>query len=125
MKLYLSWKLSKDIFPDQILLVPYANLIKNSEETFNEIFDFIGVKNKSNSFKKCLKEALELSKAENIKSLEKRKGKDITSDRKAPESSHIRDGKVGSWQNYFSEDDFQDMIKIFKSWNVSPDEFLF
>ena len=61
----------KIFFPQSDTLIPYSNLIKKSEETFSEIFDFIEIDSKSSLFKKCFKEALELSKSENIKSLEK------------------------------------------------------
>jgi hypothetical protein len=121
----LSWKLSAEIFPEQIRIIPYADLVRNPAETFASILDFMGVSRNNAGFSKQFDAALRLSSKDNIKKLENTLGHAIGRDQTDPHSRHIRDGKVAKWRHHFDDADFNRMCEIFSEWGVSPSEFVF
>jgi len=125
LKQYLSWKISAEMFPTQIRIIPYADLVRNPTESFAGILDFIGVNRESAGFSEHFETALKLSSKDNIKKLENTLGHAIGRDQTDPNARHVRDGKVAKWRQHFSDEDFERMGDLFKAWGVSPTEFVF
>ena len=125
LKQYLSWKLSEKIFPNQIRIIPYEDLVRRPTENFASILDFIGVDRNAADFPEHFEGALRLSSKDNIKKYEDWTGQAIGRDQTDSNSRHVRDGKVAKWRYHFSDEDFNRMCELFGEWGVSPSEFVF
>ena len=125
LKHYLSWKLSAEMFPDQIRIIPYANLVRNPAENFASILDFMGVNRNTAGFPEHFEKALKLSSKDSIQKLENSLGHAIGRDQTDPNSRHVRDGKVAKWRHHFEDADYNRMCDVFSEWGISPSEFVF
>ena len=125
LKQYLSWKLSEKIFPNQIKMVSYEDLVRKPTDAFASIVDFMGVNQKGHEFSEHIEGALKLSSKDNIRKYENWMGQSLGRDQTDPNSRHVRDGNIGKWRQHFDEADFKRMCEMFSEWDVSPSEFVF
>ncbi len=117
LKQYLSWKHSAANYPNQIMIIPYAQLVREPEATFGKMLDFIGVDQNSPAF--------QLSSKDNLQELESQFGHALGRDQTDPNSRHIRDGRIAKWREHFDDDDLKRLAGLFDDWGVSLDEFVF
>ena len=54
LKHYLSFKLLKNIFPENILILYYENMVKNPQENFLKVLNFIAMTSKKLNLMKQL-----------------------------------------------------------------------
>ena len=125
LKQYLSWKHSAAKYPQQILVVSYAKLVRNPEQVFGEILDFFEIDRNATAFGEHFSTTLQLSSKDNLQKLESQMGQALGRDQTDPNSRHIRDGKVAKWRRHFDENDFERMTELFGSWGVETNEFVF
>ena len=120
-KHYLSFKLIKEKFPNNILILYYENMVKKPEENFSKVLDFIGHKKKKNAFD----EAIKLSSKESIIQLENAYGESISKAYKNKSDRQLKDAKIGKWQNQINNEDIDYIKKRFSEFNIDFNNFIY
>ena len=105
-KHYLSFKLMKEKFSDNILILEYENLTRNPEENFRKVLNFINfdIRDKHESY---FKDALFLSSKENIVKLENKLGHAFSKSFKDKNKRQLSDGRTGRWKEILNDEDIK------------------
>ncbi len=114
LKHYLSFKLMQNIFPENILILYYENMVKKPEENFLKVLDFIGHKVQENEFN----EAIRLSSKESIVSLENAYGESISKAYQNKTDRQLKDAKIGKWKDKLSEEDIAYIKMRFEEFDI-------
>ncbi len=118
-KHYLSFELTQKIYPNNVLMLSYENMVNNPEENFLKVLDFIGHKVDKDSFKQAIK----LSSKESIIELENAYGGAISQAYKNKNDRQLRDAKIGKWKNELNNDDFEYIEKRFREFQMNINSF--
>tara|TARA_B100001769_G_C22045791_1_gene562088 strand:- start:653 stop:1246 length:594 start_codon:yes stop_codon:yes gene_type:complete len=118
-KHYLSFNLTQKIYPNNILMLSYENMVNNPEENFLKVLDFIGHKVDKDSFEQAIK----LSSKESIIELENAYGGAISQAYKNKNDRQLRDAKIGKWKNKLNNDDFEYIEKRFREFQMNINSF--
>ena len=121
LKHYLSFKLLEKIFPNNILILYYENMVNKPEENFSRVLDFIGHKIQTNEFN----EAIKLSSKESIVNLENAYGESISKAYKNKSDRQLKDAKIGKWKNQITNDDIDYMQTRFKEFDIDLKSFIY
>ena len=118
-KHYLSFQLTQKIYPNNILMLSYENMVNNPEENFLKVLDFIGHKVDKDSFKQAIK----LSSKESIIELENAYGGAISQAYKNKNDRQLRDAKIGKWKKELNNEDFKYIEKRFSEFQMNINSF--
>ena len=119
-KHYLSFKLTQQIYPKNVLMLTYENMVKNPENNFSEVLDFIGHKINKDAFN----EAIKLSSKESIIKLENAYGESISQAYKYKSDRQLRDAKIGKWKNQLNEEDIKYIKQRFNEYEIDFNSFI-
>lgn len=123
LKQYLTWHLSADLFPKQIKIVHYAELTRAPERTFSAILEFLNCDSSQRHFDQCFQQAIKLSSKNNIRSIEEKIGHALGNDQQDRTERHVRDGRIGKWQEHFDDEDLTYLKAELAKWGLSPKHF--
>ena len=119
-KHYLSYKLTQKIYPKNVLILTYENMVKDPENNFSEVLDFIGHKKDEDAFK----EAIKMSSKESIIKLENAYGEAISQTYKYKSDRQLRDAKIGKWKNQLNEEDIEYIKQRFNDFEIDFNSFI-
>ena len=120
-KHYLSFKLLKEIYPNNILILHYENMVKKPKENFSKILDFIGHKIHLKEFEQAIK----LSSKESIINLENAYGESISKTYNNKSERQLKDAKIGKWKNKITEDDIEYIKSRFNEFEIDFNSFIY
>tara|TARA_Y100000588_G_scaffold105424_1_gene115159 strand:- start:14247 stop:15323 length:1077 start_codon:yes stop_codon:yes gene_type:complete len=125
-KHFFPFKIMKEKYPNNYLLIEYESLVRNPHKIFNKIFNFLDVPLNTNEKKRCFSEALRLSNKENIIQLENAYGRSIGGQfmDEFVDERQLRNGKVGKWKNYLNNDDLSFIDKKLNIFELSLNHFI-
>ena len=121
MKQYLTHKWSKEKFNDKVLMMSYESMKRDTHVPFKKIVDFF----KINEYfpEDIMEKALELCSLDQMKKLEKKMGHSIGYDQTKKGSQHVRDGSIGKWKDYFSDEQVKYIDNAFNAFDLSLSDF--
>ena len=122
-KHYLSFKLMKEKFPNNILLLEYENLTRNPEENFRKVLKFINfdIREKHESH---FKDALFLSSKENIVNLENKLGHAFSKSFKDKNKRQLSDGRTGRWKEILNNEDIKFIESRLDEFDLKLSDFI-
>jgi hypothetical protein len=125
MKHLLTFRLMKEKYPDNILLITYEKLVSDPKSTFQKVLNYIGHDVTLNDNYDKFKIALEMSSKKNILKLENAYGRSITGTVKEEfkDERQLRDGRTGKWKEHLSKNDFNYISQRLQEYDFSIDDF--
>ena len=120
LKHFLSFKLTQNVYPKNILMLSYENMVNNQEENFLKVLEFINHKVDKEAFSKAIK----LSSKDSIIKLENAYGGAISQTYKYNTDRQLRDAKIGKWKNQITDDDIKYIEKRFNEFEMSINSFI-
>ena len=114
LKHYLSFELVKKLYPSNILILHYENMVNDPVNNFKKVLHFIGHKIKINEFN----EAIKLSSKESIVNLENAYGEAISKAFKNKSDRQLKDAMIGKWKNKLKDEDIEYIKKRFEEFNI-------
>ena len=118
-KHYLSFKLSQKIFPNNILILTYEDMVRNPQDNFTKVLNFIG----HNINKKAFSEALKMSSKDSIVKLENAYDGPISKAYKYNTDRQLKNAKIGKWQNELNSFDLEHIKERFTEFKIDLDTF--
>jgi hypothetical protein len=122
-KQFLTYRVMKKAYPDNLLLIEYEDLVRSPSLVFAQSLAFMGHPVNSASRQRAFSVALKFSSMESLKRIERQMGHSIADDQVDPEASHISDGAIGKWKRFFNQDDLQRVGKRLAAFGMSLGEF--
>jgi hypothetical protein len=119
-KHYSSFLRMKEAFPQQVLLMPYERLTTQPETAFSEVMAFLNIPVHTQLFH----DALKMCSKQSLMKIEAAMGRSIVADQTKSSEKHIRDGKVGKWQEHFSAEDIERIEAVFNAFGISLKDFI-
>lgn len=123
LKHFLSFKLTSDLYPKNLLLLTYEDMVTDPEKNFFLVLKFLELDFLIKKFKKKFLKALEMSSIENIKKIEKLYGRSINNSYVNSSNSQIINGKIGNWKNFLKNDSIDLFEKRFRKFNLEIKKF--
>ncbi len=101
-KIYVSYIETRRQFPNNVVLLPYEELMAEPEKKMKELLAFIGCPVTNDA---AFRKALASTTPEAMRRLELHLGQTLARDQKLPASqeSHMRGGETGKWRKHFSD----------------------
>ena len=122
-KQFLTFKIMKDLYSDNILLLKYENLIRNPKPTFLSVLTHFGHDVEDSNHLKKVEMALLMSSKKSLKKIEKLIGNSLAKDQINSNQSHIRDGSVGQWRSRFEQSDLAKIQERLERFGLSLTDF--
>ncbi len=122
-KHYLSFKLMKEKFPNNILLLEYENLTRNPEENFRKVLNFINF-DMRDKYESHFKDALFLSSKENIIKLENKLGHAFSKSFKDKNKRQLSDGRTGRWKEILNKEDIKFIESRLNEFDLKLSDFI-
>ena len=70
LKHYLSFKLTHDLYPKNVLMLTYEDMISNPETNFSRVLKFLDIEHLRKKYQNKFYQALEMSSPDHIKKIE-------------------------------------------------------
>mgnify|MGYP001224812314 CR=1 FL=1 len=118
LKHFLGFKLMNDLFPENILLLKYEDMIQDPEKNFVTVLNFFNLDNLITDHNKKFYQALEMSSPDQIKKIEKLSGISISHGFINKSESQIQSGKINNWKNFLTKDIIKLFEKRFSDFNL-------
>jgi|TARA_B110001452_G_C15222200_1_gene423689 hypothetical protein len=122
-KQYLSFKLMKDIFPSNFLLLEYESMVRNPEKNFLKVLNFFGHDVVKLNLLKEFNQAIKLSSKESIMNLENSYGKSISDAAISNKERQLSDGTIGKWKKSLNDDDLKYIDQRFGQFDLRLNNF--
>ena len=113
-----------DLFPENILLLKYEDLVQDPEKNFVTVLNFFKLDNLIANNKFFFYQALEMSSPDQIKKIERLSGQSMSDGFLNKSESQIQSGKINNWKNYLTEDIVKLFEKRFSDFNLDLKNFL-
>ena len=107
-----------DLFPENILLLKYEDMIQDPEKNFVTVLNFFKLDNLITDHNKKFYQALEMSSPDQIKKIEKLSGTSISHGFINKSESQIQSGKINNWKNFLTKDIIKLFEKRFSDFNL-------
>lgn len=108
-------------FPDKVLRVAYCELMREPEDTFSKMVNFLGFEYDE----QAINFSIQNSSKKKVKEMESARGEAIV---KKPgiqfNGSFVRSGKIGEWKDYFNDQDLKNIEEKLNHYNLSLEEFV-
>lgn len=114
-KQFFTFRAMQEMFPKNIIMMPYENLMKEPERAFIAMLAHFGYWVKNDIQMKTVRRALDLASQSSLKAVEQNLGMSLANDRATSGDTQIRGGQVGKWRAFF---DASDLAEIEKRMNV-------
>jgi Sulfotransferase domain len=104
-KQFFTYYIMRDWFPDNILTLKYEDLIRDPNAHFKKILHHFGHIPTTFKHQTAYKEALRLSSKDSMIKVENSLGRSLGDDQQDKRNRHIRDGSIGRWKEYLTDED--------------------
>ena len=104
-KQFFTFKAMQALFPKNILILTYEQLIREPEKAFTAALRHFGCKVGGEAGRVKVRKAIELASQQNLREAEKNLGFSLANDRAIPGDTQMRGGAVGKWKEYFDKND--------------------
>ena len=118
-KQFFTFKAMREMFPGNILMIRYEDLLREPEKIFTVMLRHFGFASRSDRERDLVRQALELSSQSNLKAAEHNLGTSLANDRARPGDTQIRGGAVGKWKAVFNQTDLERVEKRMNDFNLS------
>ncbi len=106
LKQYLTYHLMQKVAPQQVLCIRYEDLMDDPRGAFTHAVHFLSKQVESlDGLGVAIEKALNASKKESLKNLERVMGASLGRDQAIPTESHLRGGEIGKWQTELTSED--------------------
>lgn len=122
-KQFLTFRVMKRAYPDNLLLLKYEDLVRSPSQVFSRALEFMGLHVNPAGHQRAFSTALQFSSMESVKRIEREMGHSIAGDQADPEASHIKDGAIGKWERFFNQDDLPRINERLAAFGMSLEEF--
>ena len=123
MKQFLTFKLMKALYPENILLLTYESLVRNPKATFLSVLNHFGHDIGNPVHLTTMEKALTLSSQKSMKQIENLVGHALADDQIERNGSHIRDGSTGQWKALLNSDDLGKIQQRLEDFGLSLADF--
>ena len=108
----------------QLLMMPYEDLLLDPERAFNRILVHLDLPPVDIGYKDAFAKALNATKPESLKNLERAMGAPLGRDQETNSETHLRGGEIGKWESVLSRADIEHIRDRFTSFGISLDRFV-
>jgi len=108
-----------------LLMIRYEDLVASPEENFARILSLIGFSIDNDVKLQGLMQAVFMAQPENIRELEKSKGRSLANDQLDSKSSQMRGGTTGKWKNELSDADVKYCMDRLDEFGLDTNDFVF
>lgn len=122
-KHFLTFKVMKNLYPKNILLCKYEDLVRQPKDTFLRVLNHFSHFPEDAEQLPKIEEALKLCSLESMKKLENLLGRSLGDDQIDPNERHIRDGSIGQWKAHLNEEDLLRINNRLNEFGLSLAEF--
>lgn len=122
-KQFLSFKIMKELYPQNLLLLKYEHLVRDPKNIFTKALLHFGYDVDNPYRQEKIVQALACSSKDSVKKIEKSMGQSLGCDQIGPNQSHIRSGAVGQWKEHLTDDDLERIQQRLECFGLSLDEF--
>lgn len=122
-KQYLTFKLVKAAYPDNVKIFHYEDLVRDPEKTFKSVLEFFGHNVLTDGNEAFFEQALKLSSKDSISKIENELGRALANDQADPNERHIRDGMPGRWKEFFTPEDVLAAQERLNKFGIDLSEF--
>ena len=122
-KQFLTFKIMKDLYPDNILLSTYENLVREPQTTFLSVLNHFGHDIEPRLHLVVVEMALSLSNRKSIMQIENLMGRSLANDQQELSERHIRSGTVGGWKAHFNDADLAKIEQRLEQFGLSLADF--
>ena len=120
-KQYHTFCFMKKLYPKNIKLIKYKDLIENPSKFFLEICNFYKILNTNDENQEYIDLAIKSSSIENLKLLEKKNGYSLAND--GTRTTHIQGTKFNSYKEFLTKNDIEKIEKEFNRFSYSLKNF--
>lgn len=106
-KQYLTFAALAPVYPRNILMIGYEDLIRSPESTFERMLSFWHFDINSAAKRTCVAKALKSSAPDSLRNIEAALGSSLARDQVADEESHMRGGEIGKWRSVLNDSDVE------------------
>jgi hypothetical protein len=122
-KQFMTFKIVKEMYPSNVLLVKYEHLVRDPAHTFTSVLGHFGHDTRDPNHQEKMAIAIELSSKDSARRMEKSMGHSLANDQVDSNESHVRDGAVGKWKQHLNGEDIQLVQERLAWFGLSLDEF--
>ena len=122
LKQYLTFHLLQNTYPDQILMLPYEELVARPQAAFTTMLEHFGHE-VSPARGRLLERAIHLASMDSMRKVEAALGHTIANDQRAAGESHMRDGSAGGWRKHLSASDVEKVDARLRQFGLSIGDF--
>ncbi len=122
-KQYLTWKLMKEKYYNNIFLIKYEELVRNPISIFKKALLHLGHDVDKTKNQELFAQAIRLSSKDSMKNIENLIGHALGNDQIVSSERHVRDGLIGKWKNHLSQSDLIEIEKRLSRFYISLSEF--
>ena len=122
-KQFLTFKIMRDIWPDNIIMITYENLMRDPKAVFLRILKHFGHTVDNPDHLRKVDIAISLSSKDSMKNIENKIGHAVGDDQCDHKERHVRDGAIGKWKGYFFEDDLKKIENGLNIFDLSLADF--
>jgi len=122
-KHYLSFRYMQERYPKNILMLTYEQLSRDPGAAFTRILGHFGHDLSSPARVAAFTRALQLSSMDSMKRIENGLGRSLGNDQANPDSRHVRDGAIGKWKTYLTDNQLGEIESRLHSFGLSLRDF--
>lgn len=123
LKHYLSFKLTHDLYPKNVLMLTYEDMISNPEKNFSRVLKFLDIDHLRKNYQSKFYQALEMSSPDHIRKIEKLYGRSISNGYIDDSESQIKNGLTGNWRKFLDNDCVNFFEKKFSEFEIDLKKF--
>ena len=112
-----TFKVMKIVYPDNILLIKYEDLISKPFNTFSKILYFFNILNDDLVDKKDIEKAIKFVSKDNLKRIENKMGRSLAND--GNKNSHIQSYSFAEVNDYLKKDDINKINSLFREFSYN------
>lgn len=122
-KQYFTYHVMRRSHTDNILCLPYEDLVRSPRENFRRITRHFGFDVATDDELRCFDKAIDATTQTSLRRLESQLGHAFGHP-EVRKDSHMQDGDIGKWQRWLSEDMVQEVERRFNRFELSLQNFV-
>lgn len=123
-KQYFTFSAMKALFPANILMVRYEDLMRNPRSVFAEILAHWNFMLDAPERQDAFDAAIELAGMKNLRAREIALGRSLGGDKLDPGASHMSGGEISKWRNYYTQADIDWATSELAGFGLSLDQLM-
>jgi hypothetical protein len=121
-KQYFTYHVMRQSHADNILCLPYEDLVRSPRENFQRITRHFGFVAATDDELRCFDKAIDATTQPSLRQLELQLGHAFAHP-EVRNDSHMQGGEIGKWQRWLSEDTVQEVERRFNRFELSLRDF--